>query len=79
MIRWKRIALWLGILATIPASLLLGFYIADVVYMRFIFKGDREDFTPGDSFGILFYAVLFTVLILIPAMLGWWRLYRKMG
>jgi hypothetical protein len=47
--------------------------------MWFVFEGDRRDFAPGDAFGVLGWACIFAVLIMIPAMLGWWRLYRRIS
>jgi hypothetical protein len=72
-----KIAIWVGIVVTIPTALVAGFLIADPFYMRFIFEGDRKDFAPGDAIGTFLYACVFAVLILIPAMFGWWRIYRK--
>jgi len=45
----KKTAVWLGVVATIPAALFLGFFVANPFYMRFVFEGDRKDFAPGDT------------------------------
>jgi hypothetical protein len=68
-----------GILTTVPVALVLGFLIADPFYMHFIFEGDRRDFTPGDSLGVLFWACIFTAVIMIPAMIAWLRLYSRVS
>ncbi len=79
MIKVKKVAVWLGAAATVPAALLLGFFVADPFYMRFVFEGDRRDFAPGDTFEVLIWTWIFAVLLMIPAMLGWWRLYRRIS
>jgi len=75
----KKTAVWLGVVATIPAALVLGFFMANSFYMRFVFEGDRKDFAPGDTFGVLIWTWILAVLIMAPAMLGWWRLYRRIS
>jgi hypothetical protein len=45
--------------------------------MRFVSEGDVKGFAPGDSFGVLFYSLLFAAFILVPAMYVWMRVYRK--
>jgi hypothetical protein len=79
VIKVKKAAVWLGVLATIPVAFVLGFFIADPFYMRFIFEGERRDFAPGDSFGVLVWTLIFAVLLMTPAMLGWWHLYRRIS
>jgi len=59
--------------------LIASFLIANKFYMRFIFKGEIRDFASGDSFGVILYTFLFTFLLLIPVLLGWWWLYRHMS
>ena len=66
-----------GIVLTIPLALISGFLVADPFYMRFIFEGDRKDFAPGDSLGVLFYALLFAILILVAAAPIWIRICRN--
>ena len=75
----KKIAIGLGTIATIAATVFLGFYLGDAVYMRFVFKGDTKDLGPGDFLGVLACGVLITAVILAFAILGWLRLYRKVG
>ena len=79
VIKLKKAAVWIGAVATIPVALVLGFVVADPFYMRFIFDGDRKDFSPGDSFGVLVWALIFSAVIIIPAMFGWWKLYRRLS
>jgi hypothetical protein len=59
--------------------LVAGFMIADPFYMRFIFERERKDFLPGDSFGGLIYAVLFSTALFVVAAFGWWRVYRRIS
>jgi hypothetical protein len=72
----QKVAIWLGAILTIPVSLILASLIANPFYMRFQFEGDRRDFAPGDAIGVLLDTCFFAAILLIPAMLGWWRLYR---
>jgi len=76
---WKKTAVWLGGIATLPVAFLLGWLVADPFYMRFVFEGDRKDFAPGDTFGILFWALVFGAIIIILATIGWVRLYRRVS
>ena len=66
-----------GIILTFPLSLFVGYLIADPFYMRFIFEGERKDFAPGDSFGVLFYALLFAIIILVAAVPIWIGVCRR--
>jgi hypothetical protein len=74
---WKKALVILGVIATYPVVLVAGFMIADPFYMRFIFQGERSDFAPGDTFGVLFYAVLFSVVLFEAAAFGGRHVYRK--
>jgi hypothetical protein len=76
-----RKKLWVigGAVASCPMILIASFLIANKFYMRFIFKGEISDFAPGDSFGVILYTFLFTFLLLIPVLLGWWLLYRRIS
>jgi hypothetical protein len=71
----KRLLVIGGAGASCPVVLIAAFLIADKFYMRFIFKGKMSDFTPGDSFGI----ILYTLLVLVPVLLGWWLVYRRIS
>jgi hypothetical protein len=75
---WRKLAVWIGVLATIPAALVVGFFLADRFYVRFLFEGEMKDFAPGDAIGVLLYGTMFAVVILIPAFFGWWRIYRSL-
>ncbi len=75
---FKKVVIWLGVAATIPSALAVGYYIAVPFYMHFLFEGKRVDFAAGDTFGVLICTWIFAVLIMIPAMLGWWRVYRNL-
>lgn len=66
-----------GIILTVPVALITGYFVADPFYMRFIFEGDRKDFAPGDSLGILFYALIFAIVILVATVPIWIRVCRK--
>ncbi len=72
----KKGAIWLGVIATIPVPLILASLAADPFYMRFQFEGERKDFAPGDAIGVLIDTCLFAAILLVPAILGWYRLYR---
>lgn len=76
-----RKKLWVigGAVASCPMILIASFLIANKFYMRFIFKGEMSNFSPGDSFGVILYTFLFTFLLLIPVLLGWWLLYRRIS
>jgi hypothetical protein len=53
---WEKALVIAGVIVSYPPAFVAGFMIADPFYMRFIFEGDRRDFAPGDTFGILVYA-----------------------
>jgi hypothetical protein len=74
---WRKFAVWVGILATIPTAFVAGFFLADRFYVRFLFEGDIKDFAPGDALGVFLYGSIFTVVILVLTCFGWWRVYRK--
>jgi hypothetical protein len=76
---WKKALVIAGVIGTYPAALVVGFMIADPFYMRFIFNGERTDFAPGDTFGVVFYALLFSVPLFALAAFGWWRVYRRLS
>jgi len=73
----RKVAIWVGVIVTIPAALVIGYSIAEPFYMRFLFEGRISDFSPGDSFGVLICTWIFAVLIMIPAMFGWRRIYNN--
>lgn len=77
--QWRKLAVWIGIFATIPVAFVSGFFLADHFYKRFLFEGEMKDFAPGDAIGVLLYGIVLTVVILVFASLGWWRVYRKLG
>jgi hypothetical protein len=74
-----KVAVWIGIVMTIPAVIIAGFLIADPFYIKFIFEGDLKDFAPGDAIGVFLCSCVFAIVISIPAMFGWWRLYRRIS
>lgn len=76
---WKKASVIAAIILTYPVTLVAGFFIAEPFYMRFIFEGNRRDFAPGDSFGVLIYTVLFSTLLFSAAAFGWWRVYRQIS
>ncbi|RZU41569.1 hypothetical protein [Edaphobacter modestus] len=75
----KKLLVIGGAVASCPVILIASFLVANKFYTRFIFKGEMSDFAPGDSFGVILYAFLFTFLLLIPVLLGWWWLYRRIS
>jgi hypothetical protein len=50
--------------------------IAVPFYMRFVFEGERKDFAPGDSFGVLACAAFFSFVLFGAAVLVWQRVWR---
>lgn len=60
-----RKKLWVigGAVASCPMILIASFLIANKFYLRFIFKGEMSNFSPGDSFGVILYTFLFTFLL----------------
>jgi hypothetical protein len=77
--KWKKLAVLLGAVLTVPAAVIAGYLIASPFYMRFVFDGEVKDFAPGDSFGVLFYTLVFSIAILIGATFGWLRVYRRIS
>ena len=46
-------------------------YLADLLYMRLLFVGERSDFSPGDSFGeLLVFLVIALPLALITGLVS---------
>jgi hypothetical protein len=77
--RWKKLFVIGGAIASCPVALIVAAIIADKFYMRFMFNYEISDFSPGDAFGEIFVAILFTVPLLIVILLAWVRLYRRIS
>jgi hypothetical protein len=75
----KKLLVIGGAVASCPVVLIAAFLIADKFYRRFLFEGEMSDFAPGDSFRIILYTFLFTLLLLVPVLLGWWLVYRRVS
>ena len=58
--KWKKVAVALGAVASVPAAMIAGYMIADFVYMHFVFKGDVTDLTPGSAFAVFFLTCVFS-------------------
>jgi hypothetical protein len=56
---WKKVIVIVGAMISCVAAIPLAALIANWFYMRFIFEGDISDFAPGDTFGVLFWTLMF--------------------
>lgn len=43
-----------------------AFLVADPIYMRFLYRGDLQDFAPGDAFGVLLVGIVLFLSTLLP-------------
>jgi len=77
--RWKKVTIVVAAIASCPVALILGGFLADWFYMRFIFHYPARDFAPGDAFGELILAMLFSTSIIAVALLVWRSLYKKIA
>ena len=73
----KKTAILVAAVATIPAAIVSGYLIADSFYMRFVFVGQRSEFAPGDTIGVLVWTMAFTTVLVLVASFGWLHFFRK--
>jgi hypothetical protein len=77
--RWKRISIVIAAIATCPAALVAGGFLADWFYMRFMFHDPISDFGPGDAIGELILAIIFGTTLIAVTLLGWRSVYKRIS
>jgi hypothetical protein len=75
--KWKKFAVGLAGLASVPAVLIAGFAIAKFAYLRLAFQGYEVGELSSDGIGVVFLRWIFCGILLLCDAVFWRRIYRR--